>query len=62
MDIDWKKIVEKLVRASEVPRLPFQRKLMLDFVFENINSRPACKSITKEEIKAEIERILNGTA
>jgi hypothetical protein len=47
-----------MVRFSETPKNDFQRRLLLDFVSVNIQSRPDYKNITMEEINEEIDRVL----
>jgi hypothetical protein len=61
MDKFCKLLIAGMVRSSERPKNDFQKRLLLDFIAENIQLRPAYKLITTEEIKIEIERCLNGT-
>jgi hypothetical protein len=59
MDDVCKKIISGIVRRSENPKNNFQRRMLLDFISDNIQSRPAYKDVTTEEISAEIERCLD---
>jgi hypothetical protein len=58
---EMKKLIAGMVRNSERPKSEFQSRMLLDFISENIQSRPDYRSVTKEEIKAEIERFPNDS-
>lgn len=58
MDDKCKSLISRMVRFSETPKNDFQRRLLLDFVSVNIQSRPDYKNITMEEINEEIDRVL----
>jgi hypothetical protein len=58
MDEFCKLLIAGMVRTSERPKNDFQKRMLLDFVSENIMCRPEYKTVKPYDILDEIERCL----